>query len=248
MKLFIINLPDSKNRRENMRTVLKNTQLDWDFFEAFDGRNITDKQKNTVYDASKAKNNVGREMSGGEIGCAISHRNVYKYMIDNNIPEAVILEDDVVLSDSFKETVIAISELCLKNTIVKLEDRCENLRTSVWNIIRLPNGSVLGKLVDRKAFGAYGYYLDKTAAASLLSLSDKVINVSDHWYFYKRYINVFNLNPSIVSIDPQYHSDIWAHETTSAVRNTRKKYPKGINFLVRNFKKIDFSFFRQFLP
>ena len=41
----------------------------------------------------------------GEIGCAISHIKVYEHMVENNIESAIILEDDAIVSQHFKEIV-----------------------------------------------------------------------------------------------------------------------------------------------
>ena len=41
----------------------------------------------------------------GEIGCAISHIKVYEHMVENNIKSAIILEDDAIVSQHFKEIV-----------------------------------------------------------------------------------------------------------------------------------------------
>ena len=35
----------------------------------------------------------------GELGCALAHIYAYKYIIDNNLERAVILEDDVIFDD-----------------------------------------------------------------------------------------------------------------------------------------------------
>ncbi|WP_416776576.1 glycosyltransferase family 25 protein [Xenorhabdus budapestensis] len=36
----------------------------------------------------------------GEVGCSMSHINVYKRMIDSSIPVALVLEDDVLFNES----------------------------------------------------------------------------------------------------------------------------------------------------
>ena len=40
------------------------------------------------------KNKSGSYVPGA-IGCALSHLKIYKHVVDNNIPYALILEDDV---------------------------------------------------------------------------------------------------------------------------------------------------------
>ncbi len=53
-----------------------------------------------------------RALSGPEIANGITHINIYKHMIDNNIPILLILEDDCILRNNFREYLeIILSEL-----------------------------------------------------------------------------------------------------------------------------------------
>lgn len=42
-----------------------------------------------------------RRPLGGELGCVASHLNCLKYMIENDIPEMLVLEDDAILVENF---------------------------------------------------------------------------------------------------------------------------------------------------
>lgn len=250
MKVFVINLNSSIDRRNRMERLLKETSLDWEIFPAFDGRNMTDSERDSLYDGAKSLKNVRRQMSNGEIGCAVSHRNIYKKMISEAIPEAVVLEDDVELGKDFETVLSSIAKLHLRNTVLKLEDRCENVVSSYWGKLCLDNDYSIRKPVEQKYFGAYGYYLDSIAAKNLLSVDEKIVDVSDHWSFYKDFVNMRILTPHVVRIcdEVNKNSDIWKFEDTSVVIKTKKKYPRGISFIVRTAKNLDLSFFRQFLP
>lgn len=46
---------------------------------------------------------VGRKPFLGEIGCGLSHIKIYQKMVEENIPCACILEDDIIILDGFKE-------------------------------------------------------------------------------------------------------------------------------------------------
>jgi len=250
MKVFVINLESSIDRRHRMESLLKHTSLDWEIFPAFDGRKMTDLERDSLYDGSKALKNVGRQMSNGEIGCAISHRNIYHKMLKAGITEAVVLEDDVELERDFESVVSAISALQLKNTVLKLEDRCEKVVSSCWGRLSIDKTYSIRKPVEKKYFGAYGYYLDVEAAKRLLSVDQKITDVSDHWSFYKKFVNMRILTPHVVRICDEVNkdSDIWKFEDTSGVIKTKKKYPRGINFIVRTAKNLDLSLLKQFLP
>jgi glycosyl transferase family 25 len=55
-----------------------------------------------VYDEDRAIRRVGRSMGRGEIGCALSHRDVYRRMLDRGIPLALVLEEDAIPGPHFK--------------------------------------------------------------------------------------------------------------------------------------------------
>ena len=57
--------------------------------------------KNNFYNNQKARQILGREMSGTEIACAYGHIKIYKYIIKNKIPRAIIFEDDALPKNNF---------------------------------------------------------------------------------------------------------------------------------------------------
>ena len=242
-------MESSPDRRKAMENELKNTPLNWEIFPAFDGRKMDTQQKDKIYDSITAKKVLRRDMSNGEIGCAVSHRSVYAKMIADNVPEAIVLEDDVFIDKDFVNVVENISRLCLQNSIVKLEDRCENLTASVWGKIELGDKRhELKRSASHDCFGAYGYYLDLIAAKTLIRLNKKVFTVADHWVYFSKFLKVYFCNPCVVRINQGLNKDssIWEYDITAEYINSRRKYPRGINFIVRNMKKINLDWFRKF--
>ena len=55
----------------------------------------------------------------GALGCACSHIYIWKKIIDENIPRAIILEDDFLLIDNFNDLFIdALKKNALKRDIL----------------------------------------------------------------------------------------------------------------------------------
>ncbi len=52
-----------------------------------------------------------RYLSKGEIACGVTHILIYKHIIDNNIKNAIIFEDDVILYDNFVNIDKILEEL-----------------------------------------------------------------------------------------------------------------------------------------
>ena len=111
MKTFIINLDNEKQRKKYMEAEMKKLHIsNFTFFKAINGEtelhNYSFKLMNNWKDVFK-----NRPITMGEIGCAISHWELWKYIINNNIEIALILEDDVIFEESFSETFNKIVDL-----------------------------------------------------------------------------------------------------------------------------------------
>lgn len=71
--------------------------LPYRIMNASDGTKLSQEelQKYSKRHAFKYK---GRELSKGEIGCALTHAKMYHQMLDDNFDEVLILEDDIVIT------------------------------------------------------------------------------------------------------------------------------------------------------
>ena len=104
-KIIVISLKNS-TRRENIAKRLSGLGLDFTFFDATDGKKLPASVLESVdYDFYPKHYLSPKPLTLGEIGCAISHIKVYEHMVENNIKSAIILEDDAIVSQHFKEIV-----------------------------------------------------------------------------------------------------------------------------------------------
>jgi glycosyl transferase, family 25 len=101
-KIYLISLPDSTDRHELLNERLNG--LNYEIFWGVDGEQLDLKEleEERIYlpELTREKNLSGKELQPNEIGCSLSHLNIYRDMIDNNYRTALILEDDVFLEDS----------------------------------------------------------------------------------------------------------------------------------------------------
>lgn len=81
MKNFVINLPQSQNRRESVQNELNKIGITANFIDAVYGKLLTEDELSRLI----VKTNY---LSLGEIGCALSHLKIYKMMIDEQLPYA----------------------------------------------------------------------------------------------------------------------------------------------------------------
>lgn len=101
--IFIISLKDSTRRKE-ISARLNSLELDFQFVDAVYGKELTQEQlKQIDFEFYPQKYAAKKPLTLGEIGCALSHIKMYEHIVANNIPEAIILEDDAIVSLYFKQ-------------------------------------------------------------------------------------------------------------------------------------------------
>ena len=134
--VFVISLPNATRKQEEVKKHMQNLGIPFEFVWGVDGRLLSEEELQKVFDREKSYNYYkwyrnrsgagGVELSRGEIGCTLAHRKVYRKMVDENIRLAVVLEDDVFVTEDFLpvvEKIIAGMEnnSMGKNLIVKLD-------------------------------------------------------------------------------------------------------------------------------
>lgn len=92
--VWIINLKRDTERLQFMQEQMQRLGIDYRVIEAVDGRGLAVDEK-APYSKSIALRDFGRELTPGEIGCALTHIKIWKLILDEGIEEALILEDDV---------------------------------------------------------------------------------------------------------------------------------------------------------
>jgi GR25 family glycosyltransferase involved in LPS biosynthesis len=92
--IWIINLDKSINRMDKITSNLKSLNLKFNRFSAVDGKKLDEKQiqLNTTF--------LGRTLLSNRsiIGCAMSHIELWKKLLETNKKYFLILEDDVVMT------------------------------------------------------------------------------------------------------------------------------------------------------
>lgn len=103
--IFILTLPGDDDRRRPMLDALDRAGLSYQLFMGVDGRSGLPAEFEDFVDRDAAFARIGRQMSDGELACALSHRQIYQYIVTSDLPGAVILEDDGILQPGFADFV-----------------------------------------------------------------------------------------------------------------------------------------------
>jgi len=103
--IWVANLERSPERRRFMQQQFASLHLSYRIINASDGKQLSreDLQKYSKRHALKFKR---RELSTGEIGCALTHAKIYQQMLDENLEEVLILEDDIVLTQDLLHVLL----------------------------------------------------------------------------------------------------------------------------------------------
>ncbi len=102
-----------------MKQQLDALGMPFEWVDAVDGRALTQRQiAETCHLNAVAKS--PQWLNRGAIGCALSHLSVYQKMIDDNIPFALVLEDDVHISESLPHLLPMLVEQLTQQEILLL--------------------------------------------------------------------------------------------------------------------------------
>lgn len=204
MRTFVLNLEHNTERKKYMQDLLKDIPIDYEFFPAVYGKSITNIEQ--FYDSKLAEKRAKRQLNVGEIGCALSHKAIYKKMIDENISQALILEDDISLLPNFFEVYTAMSQFNVGNKVVLLGTTAKKTMKKVWKKNLFNNYSMY--LVLNSYGGTYGYIIGLDAAKRIYYHNDKVFIEADKWKYYRRLSQIWLVSPSIVEVNEVFPSEI----------------------------------------
>lgn len=161
MKIHVISMLRSQERRQRMSEQMASHGIDFEFFDAVDGQ--YDHPLFGDYDYKKCLwLTSGKMPTRGEIGCYASHYMLWIKCLENN-ESIIVLEDDCIILDTFKKHFKDIGALVNKYGFIRLQ---EAIRGKVFPMINEQDYSV--SLMEDNFGGAVGYAISPSAAAKLI--------------------------------------------------------------------------------
>jgi GR25 family glycosyltransferase involved in LPS biosynthesis len=92
-KVFVINLEEQSERLAQFNSTMKVQDIKYERFNAIKGANILKDERLTDY--------CNTFCTDGMKGCALSHRSIWEYMIENDLQNVFIFEDDAIIDENF---------------------------------------------------------------------------------------------------------------------------------------------------
>ena len=198
--IFVINLKKDVEKRKHMEYLCKQHNLECKFIDAVYGKDLDEEYISKIYNSDESIRFFRRELSRGELGCALSHLSIYKLMVENDIKQAIIFEDDICINEGFLSVIQSIDtfpddwELVLLGYYQRKEKvyrKYQQQITPKYKLARLSDVST----------GAFGYLLNLKCAKKLINELSTIKQPIDHYTGDEKYINLYGITPRVVDVD-----------------------------------------------
>jgi len=184
MRAYVINLPASTRRRQQIEDQLTRAGLSYEFVEAVDGMRLTASERAGLVDEQRVAASP-RWLTQQAIGCALSHRRVYQRIVEEEEAAALVLEDDAVLLGGMAELAHDISQHMHPCEVVLLYFQSfKPCRLSEQDAVSVGRYRLLYPMDVRQLIGAVAYVVSHGAARSLADAIVPVRAAADSWGHY----------------------------------------------------------------
>lgn len=227
---YVISLADESLRRDFMEKQLNRLEHDFNYVDATDMRfcDVNTLEKNS---SLSKYSSIKRPLTRGEVGCALSHYDVYKRLLNSNDEWAWVIEDDAIISriknDSIEKVInisngadaiiLGYSKLAIKEENVFYA--MEPIKAAVIDC-----EMTVGTPWRNWTCGTVSYLINKSGARKMLSvLSDnKIVTLADDWDFFCRAagLKILHCRPLLVFEDYKNFESSLENERVS---NAKKK-------------------------
>ena len=188
IKIFVINLKSSIERRKMMERQLNKLNLSFEIFDAVNGASLTEDAILDLYDLDYY-NSRPAYYSRGMVGCTLTHYYIYKKIVEDKIQNAFILEDDMALKTDLPEILNKLPEEIREDEAIMLFYQSYSpIKLSKESAIQLDVKYNLYQVADLNGLiSTAAYFISYEAAKSMLNKILPVSNVPDDWKkFYDR--------------------------------------------------------------
>ena len=243
MNCLLINLERQPERLAHMDKEFAQLELSYQRVEAIDCKNLSPDLVSQYYDKEAALVEE-RELTLGEIACALSHMKCWQKIIDDDLPSAFIFEDDAIFMSEAKSVFKQVQALSdngqLDNSSVILFSHTRHFAKANLKHKLTPTTS-LYKSYGNPMWG-YAYFITKDAASALLNSVKKkrIYFPVDHWWIWDNegIIQLHNVIPFCARHNLKLDSNLEVERST--FRKNKKKKPLNLR-MKRMLNKMAFQ-------
>lgn len=226
-KIYIINLERSLERRQQISAQLENMNVEFQFFQATDGKKEPNHPLFEKYNKHKSIERRGKALNLGQLGCYASHYRLWELCIKSN-EDMIIIEDDTIFNDNlFVDFLKSTPKLTKEIECVRL---FKNKRKRYTSVPYKNFGNIHIHKFNKGHMSATGYFITPSAAK-------KFIEKSQEWYlpvdilmdmFWENKVECFGLVPEClvndVSLDSNINTEKSSNKRPLTVRVKREIY------------------------
>lgn len=195
LKVFVVSLSGS-DRRLNIDKQL--VGVNFSFLDAIYGKDLGGKYLESLNSQSWINERYKRGLTYGEVGCALSHLQIYKKMLEQDIPWAVVFEDDISVKYPFYDILLKNINKFNPDDIYILGAQ-EGLACNDYvimsnkNTIELNEEIKFSKTIDseRYVYRTAAYLISKNVAKNIIDFTEQKFCLADDWSCFKKN-NLFN--------------------------------------------------------
>ena len=195
--IWIINLDKSEDRMEKIKNNFDSLGVNYNRFSAIYGKNLSEEYIN---------NNVSSVCQTlfcnyGVIGCALSHKFLWKQLLDSEVNAYIIFEDDIQINKKTIEIINKLEPYLEKFNIDYLNLNCLNFGCSISNIEFTIDEYNFGKPI--MPFQTNSYIITKNGAKKLLKYLDKIYYHIDFEILYLKLfkdLNYYTSYPPLLNL------------------------------------------------
>lgn len=204
LPIYVINLKADIAKRQHMLALCKQNGLVCEVIDAVRGAALSPTEIEAIYDRHKSVEQIGRELTPGELGCALSHIKIYRRIVAQHQAAAIIFEDDIDLEAGFKSVIAATEhfptdwELMLLGHYSQLATERET-RASFRGRRKLVDGFEAVRLVEL-AYGTHAYMITFNGAKKLLEQLSMLAMPIDHYTGSDILLNMYAVTPRPVKL------------------------------------------------
>lgn len=235
MKIFVISLKRTPERRESIQAHLNEKKIQFEFFDAVDGRAEPPHPLFLNYNYTKRLwLTSGRMPSKGELGCYGSHYLLWKKSIELNEP-IVVIEDDAQVVDDFKGYISILDEKVKQYGLIRLEEKTDKGKLHLKE--EGENYSI--SFMTNNFGGVRSYIISPSAAKKLVDNSESWCMPVDNYVgsIYIHNTPSYILTPPIVENPQEFETTIQLGEEEKA-----RWYRKPTRELYSLYRKISMYF------
>lgn len=193
MKVFVVNLDHDVEKLAKVSERLRNIGVEFERIPAVSGRALPTEEKTLAKNRFRLWCSIGRPLQDGELGCALSHLNIYRKMLAEGIQNALVLEDDVLFDDRLPEQMRRVEPFMSSGVprVVLLSDR-SHAAVEEWVV-----------KPAKKDFGTFAYAINIPAAQAILKSNYPVCRPCDHWHYWRGcgLIELYHAYPTVCDYD-----------------------------------------------